>query len=192
MFTKTQKRLASHTVLAVSALFLGSLVAACGDDSPASDSTPPDTTVTSASPSAAGGGFEQALAFAQCMRENGVPDYPDPQQQGGKVQFNGGDMNSPQAQKATEACRDKMPQGNAGGPNGGAGIDSAKVAAWVKCMRDNGLPKFPDPDVSGNTITVPVGDTGIKPASPEFQKAQSACMPKYPGGMLKLEGPGGA
>jgi hypothetical protein len=188
MLTKAQKRLASHTVLAVSALLLGSLLTACGDDSKDPAAASPGT-VTSASPSA-GGGFEQALAFAQCMRDNGVPDYPDPQQQGGKVQFNGGDMNSPAAQKAVEACRDKMPQGNAGGPNGGAAIDSAKVTAWVKCMRENGLPKFPDPDVSGNTITVPVGDSGIKPDSPEFQKAQSACMSTYPGGMLKLEGPG--
>jgi hypothetical protein len=165
------------------------VLAGCGDDTKnasAATTTPDATTPSSAAASGPGAGFQQALAFAQCMRDNGVPDYPDPQQNGGKVTFDGSAMNTPEAQKALGACRDKMPQGNAA-RNGGRGPDSAKLAAWVKCLRDNGLAKLPDPDVSGDTITVNVGGTGITPDSQEFQKAQAACQAQYPGGMLKLE-----
>jgi hypothetical protein len=62
---------------------------------------------------------EQALAFAECMRENGV-DFPDPQfSEGGGMRFGGPGLNpeDPDFQKAQEACRDELPDG---GPGGGA------------------------------------------------------------------------
>src|SRR5690349_24942818 len=30
---------------------------------------------------------EQALAFSQCMRENGVPDFPDPNVEDGRIEM---------------------------------------------------------------------------------------------------------
>jgi len=68
---------------------------------------------------------EKALAFAECMRENGI-DMPDPQFDGeGKVKMrigglgNGGPSpESPAFQQAQEACEDEMPGGR--GPMLGA------------------------------------------------------------------------
>lgn len=66
--------------------------------------------------------FEQrALAFARCMREQGI-DMPDPQLDGdGRVRMRVGpdagvDPRDPAFQEASEACRDELPGGGPGGP----------------------------------------------------------------------------
>jgi hypothetical protein len=58
----------------------------------------------------------QALKYSQCMRTNGVPNYPDPKESGGKVEMfigagDGVNTNSPQFQKATQACHSLLPAG---------------------------------------------------------------------------------
>ncbi len=61
---------------------------------------------------------EGLLAFAQCMRDNGVPDFPDPD--GGGINLNGTgiDRNTPEFQAAHKACEPLLPahpvQGAAG------------------------------------------------------------------------------
>jgi hypothetical protein len=53
----------------------------------------------------------QLQEFAQCMRDNGMTDFPDPDPEGG---FGGAfaelDRNSPEFQSALDACRDKLPE----------------------------------------------------------------------------------
>jgi hypothetical protein len=170
MSTNTKRQ---RPVLIVSAFLLGSLIAGCGHG----PTTKPEPSKDRA--------FQQALAYAQCMRANGVPNFPDPQQQGNGVRVDlPKSANTPELSKATQACRDKMPQGDAEGPNGGS-VDSAKLAAWTKCMRAK-LPKFPDPEVSGNTITVTLNGTGINGGSAAFSNAQQAC--DSPGGSLRVVG----
>ena len=157
----------------LSVFLLGSLIAGCGHSSAGKPSPSSD------------GAFQQALIYAQCMRANGVPKFPDPQQQGNGVRVDiPKNADTPELAKAQEACRDKMTQGDAEGPDGG-GIDSAKLADWAKCMRAK-LPKFPDPDVSGNTITVTLHGTGIKGNSTEFENARQACQPQIPSGSLRV------
>jgi hypothetical protein len=170
MSTNTKKQ---RPVFIVSAFLLGSLIAGCGHGSSAKPS------------SSSGGAFEQALVYSKCMRANGVPNFPDPQRQGDGVRVDvGKNMNTPEMKKALEVCRDKMPQGDADGPNSGS-IDSAKLADWTKCMRAK-LPAFPDPDVSGNTMTVTLKGTGIKGDSAEFENARRACQSHLPGGSLRV------
>jgi hypothetical protein len=160
-------------VLIVSAFLLGSVVAGCGGHEP------------SAKPST-GGAFDQALAYSKCMRANGVPNFPDPQRQGGGARVEvGKDQNTAEMRKAQDACRDKMPQGDAGDTNGK--VDSAKLAEWTKCMRAK-LPKFPDADVSGNAITIKLKGTGIKGDSAEFDNARRACESHIPNGSLRIVG----
>jgi len=158
-----------------SAFLLGSLIGGCGHGS-------------TTKPSSSGGGdFEQALAYAKCMRANGVPNFPDPQRQGDGVKVDvGKNVNTADMKKAQEVCRDKMPQGAAEGPDGGK-VDSAKLATWTRCMRAK-LPKFPDPDVSGNGITVTLRGTGINGESAEFENARRACQSRLPGGSLRVVG----
>jgi hypothetical protein len=56
----------------------------------------------------------QMLKFVSCMRSNGVPNFPDPQN--GRFVITGGiDPNSPQFQAAMQACRKLLPGGVAGG-----------------------------------------------------------------------------
>jgi hypothetical protein len=169
MSTNTKKR---RPLFIVSAFLLGSLVTGCGHGS-------------TAKPPSGGGDFEQALAYSKCMRANGVPNFPDPQRQGDGVKVDvGKNLHTAQMNKALEACRDKMPQGDADGSNGG-GVDSAKLAGWTKCMRAK-LPKFPDPDVSGSTITVTLKGTGIKGESAEFENIRRACQSHLPSGSLRV------
>jgi hypothetical protein len=162
-------------LLILSAGFLlsgcGFLLAGCGHDSGPKESE--------------SDGFQQALAYAQCIRANGVPTFPDPQRDGNRITVSGGqELNTPQGKKAAEACRDKEPQHdtNAGGSN----VDPDKLTAWMKCMRAQ-LPKWPDAQVNNGTITIQLRGTGLKGDSPEFENARKACESKYPGGNLHVE-----
>ncbi|WP_433366829.1 hypothetical protein ACQPZX_38495 [Actinoplanes sp. CA-142083] len=129
-------------------------------------------------------GFDQAMAYASCIRANGVPNFPDPLKEGNGVKVQGGEyLSSPEGKKAAEACRDKDPQGN--DDSDGGTIDTAKLADWMKCMRAK-LPKFPDAQTSGGTITITLQGTGIKSDSAEFQNARRSCESHAPGGNLKV------
>jgi hypothetical protein len=182
----THKRLSAHTLLAASAILVGALLTGCSDD----DSKDNASSSSSASPKS---GFDQALAHAKCMRENGVPNYPDPKEDGnGRVQIvpgEGVDPNDPNFQKAMDACRDLMPQGQQA--RGGGEIDSSKVAEWAKCMRENGVPKMEDPKIEGGQLIVDAQAAGVSPGDPAFNEAQQACMDKNPGGSLMLRRGGG-
>jgi hypothetical protein len=55
--------------------------------------------------------IEKMRQFAQCMRENGVPDFPDPDPETGMLKaFAAGESNKSQIENANEKCKDKMPQ----------------------------------------------------------------------------------
>jgi hypothetical protein len=63
---------------------------------------------------------EQMLAFAACMRRQGLPKFPDPTN-GGLVIKRGGDIDpeSPQFKEAEKACEDLLPgAARDGGPSG--------------------------------------------------------------------------
>ncbi|WP_181788506.1 hypothetical protein [Streptomyces phytophilus] len=177
MFT-TRKRAFAQTLLASSALVVSVVLAGCSDDSEAASSDGG----TSASP---GSPFDQAVEYAQCMRDNGVPEFKDPVQDTGGVMFNQGgfDPESAEFKAAEEACRDKQPQ-RQGGPGGGEPLDSEKVAEWAECIRQNGVPDFPDPEIEGNSMVVDIG--AADPA--KFEPARQACQDKYPGGGMRIGG----
>jgi hypothetical protein len=130
------------------------------------------TTTTAAATSS----DEAILEFASCMRENGVPDFPDPQldSQGGfgAALPEGVDPRSEEFQTAQEACRDIL-EGAAFGPGGpGGDFDPSelqdRLLEFAQCMRDNGITDFPDPDLDNFRFIGPdedesgtaEGDTG--------------------------------
>ncbi|MFF3641311.1 hypothetical protein [Streptomyces sp. NPDC002564] len=184
-----RKRAIAPALVAASALVSGILLTGCSGDSKAASSD--DGGDPSASPTSP---FDQGLAYSKCMRENGAGDYPDPQQDTGGVRLTPGkgvDVDSESYKKAEEACRDKAPQGLGGG-GGGAALDSKKVADWAKCLRTNGLPKFPDPEIEGSNMKIDINGTGITPGNADFTKAMGTCQSKYPGGgMMMNNGQGG-
>jgi hypothetical protein len=74
----------------------------------------------------------KALQYSECMRTHGIPDFPDPNGQGGiAIRVRPGsdlDPKNPRFQAANNACQHLMPGGgrgrslttNGGGPGGGA------------------------------------------------------------------------
>jgi len=119
---------------------------------------------------------EQARKFAQCIRDNGVPDFPDP---GASGRFSGAgheQQDNPKFRAAEEKCRDLAPGGeheNTGSP---AYVEQARK--FAQCIRDNGVPDFPDPDASGRFS----GAGHEQQDNPKFRAAQEKCRQKLPGG----------
>lgn len=129
---------------------------------------------------------EQALRHARCMRENGVPDFPDP-----KFNENGGtSLDLPEGtdktrvDQATRACRQYEPNG--GEPTRLDPQRLEQLRAYAKCMRENGLDTFPDPTDQG--IQLDGNTSGIDPASPSYQAADKVCQKYAPA--PEGEGPG--
>lgn len=118
---------------------------------------------------------EQALRHARCMRENGVPDYPDPKfnDKGGQsIDLDG--LDPTKVEKAAQACRQYEPNG--GEPQKLDPQRLEQLRAYAKCMRENGIENFPDPTDQG--IQADGNTSGLDPASPSYQAADKACQ-KY-------------
>lgn len=89
-----------------------------------------------------------AIDFSQCMRDNGVQDFPDPDASGqltidSIANHTNIDTSSTSFQQALTACRDLQPAGFTGYKR----TDEQQAAALVfaQCVRDTGLTDFPDP-----------------------------------------------
>jgi hypothetical protein len=141
----------------------------------------------SASASAPAGDMaERQRQFARCMRDNGI-DMPDPQSDGsGGFGFQvGGDGSTPpdraKVDAAMQKCRQYMPNG--GEPPKLDPEQQEKVRQYAKCMRDNGVPNFPDPQPNGGLMVGP--DSGVDPSDPKVKAAEEKCRQLLPG-------PGGA
>ena len=106
---------------------------------------------------------EQAMKFAQCMRDNGVSQFPDPDASGaltidGVINGSSLDPNSAAFQQAISACKNLEPPGFMG-PTRSAQQQEAALK-FAQCMRDDGVKDFPDPAPDG-----PLIDTNQIPSS---------------------------
>ena len=156
----------TRTLLAVTSLVLG--LAGCGGGGqPAA--TPSDDREA------------QAVKYSQCMRDNGVPSFPDPVNGRLTLKVQKGtdlDPDSPTYKKAQETCKPYEP---AGLGKQGDQAQQAALLKWVQCMRANGVPDMPDPQPDGRMlIGGPSG--GPNPDSAAFEDAQTKCRDLQPGG----------
>lgn len=71
--------------------------------------------------------------------------------------------------------------GSSGKPSASGSNLAAQGIKFADCMRSHGVPNFPDPSGGGGGIHIQIG-SGVNPASPAFQQAQSACRKLLPGG----------
>jgi len=150
-----------RAVVAAGLIAVAFVVAACGGTGSGSGVAQPTTTSTASAQ-------QDLLKFAQCVRSHGVPDFPDPDSQGGfdPSQISGV-QDSPQLKTATAACMGDLPVGaSAPTPEVETGL-----LRFAQCMRSHGEPDFPDP---GSTTKPPAG--AIDPTSPQFQRATTACQ----------------
>jgi hypothetical protein len=139
--TRRQPARTAAAIIATAALVL--LSAACSDSS---------SSTSSASSSAAGAAANSPLvAFSQCVRSRGVPDFPDPPPGATNAKFPGARqlrVSSALLSAAENACQHLLP----------AGVDDQFPAAEVpllltgmrqfsQCMRSHGVPNWPDPTI---------------------------------------------
>ncbi len=106
---------------------------------------------------------EQAYKFAQCMRDNGVSQFPDPNASGQLtidqiVNGSSLDPNSTAWKKAISACKDLEPAGFTGSKR--TPEQQQAAIKFAQCIRDNGVKDFPDPDPNG-----PLVDTNRIPSA---------------------------
>jgi hypothetical protein len=92
---------------------------------------------------------DKGVKFAECMRDNGVSEFPDPDASGGLTidgVLNGSslDPSAPGWKAAMGACKDLQPPGFTGDKNVSDEEQEARLA-FAQCMRDNGVEDFPDP-----------------------------------------------
>ena len=94
-------------------------------------------------------GQPQAVKFAECMRDNGVSEFPDPDASGeltidGVVNGSSIDPDAPAWNEAIAACEDLQPPGFTGDEDVTAEEQEARLE-FAQCIRDNGVEDFPDP-----------------------------------------------
>jgi hypothetical protein len=100
---------------------------------------------------------EKAVKFSECMRANGVSDFPDPNASGEFPSY-GVSVSPAVWKKAGAACKALQPPGTFS-----AKLSPAQESAALKfaqCIRENGVKDFPDP-VNGQ----PLVDTTRIPSS---------------------------
>jgi hypothetical protein len=156
-------------------LALGLGLTACGGGSNAGSSNSGQGSTSGSDSSQTG-----AVAFAQCVRSHGVPDFPDPQN--GHFLISGADQSNPNFQSAVQTCQHLLPGGSA--TNGGSGANSSAELAFAHCMQTHGVPNFPDPSASG-ALAIP---QGVNANSPQFQTAFQECSSYLPNNGAGLGG----
>jgi hypothetical protein len=194
------------------ALLATVVLAACGGGSPSGPGVASIASTTAAAndaantPAASQSDREATLLkAAQCMRANGVKDFPDPTvDSSGNVRLGGGgtggrifDRNDPNVRKAFQACQKYFaaarPQFT---PAQQQKLQDA-LLKYAQCMRGNGY-DMPDPQF-GNGGGGPGGGLfrNINRSDPKFKTANAACQSvlagAFPGGGRGFGGggPGG-
>lgn len=187
--------------VSIAALAGAALLAGCGGGSSpnggvarlGSSSGSSNAAVRGAAAPGSGSVEAQALAFAGCMRSNGVPNFPDPSAGGGFLFRKSAGVNpsSPAYTAAQAKCKKYLPPGPGSGPPPSAQT-LARFLKVAQCMRSHGVPDFPDPRTSvpsnpraalgpgGGIISDIEGAILIFPGtidqqSPLFTRAAGAC-----------------
>jgi hypothetical protein len=115
------------------------------------------------------------MKFAECMRDNGITEFPDPPASGdltidGVVNGSSLDPSAPEWEKAIRACKDLQPPGFMGDQDVSDSEQETRLE-FAQCMRDNGVEDFPDP-AKGD----PLVDTRRIPSAADGLEAINAAM----------------
>jgi hypothetical protein len=129
------------------------------------------------------------IAYAKCMRSNGVPNFPDPNASGLFRVGSGMDRSSPAFKAAQAKCHKLMPGGGIGSGPPPSAQTLAHYLNIARCMRQHGVYDFPDPrtsvpsnpfgsgagvisDIEGVILIFP---STTDQQSPAFTRASAAC-----------------
>lgn len=130
------------------------MVGAGCSNAPAGNGTTGTETTAGTQTDQGAGNRDRGIKFAECVRKNGVSDFPDPDATG---DFDYGVSVRPEVwTKAVDACKDLQPPGTLSSDR--TPEQQEEGLAFAKCMRGNGVADFPDP-VDGepliNTYRIP-------------------------------------
>jgi len=159
--------LASGAMLAAGALLAGcgtSASAGSAPSSPANGSTPD----------------QETAAIVACYRAHGDPSFPDPvyDPSDGRWHFAVSPGTAPQSTQ--QACQHLFPSVNASPP-----VPQARFQALVRlaeCLRQHGVPNWPDPDPDGSYPLPPA----LLTKTPAYARAASACQHLWPSGGIDV------
>lgn len=129
-----------------------------------------------------------AFRYASCIRQHGLPTFPDPSmtdhngQTVGYLATPDSVIASPAFKSANKACQGILL------PN----LDTAQAAveraakeqhmlAFAKCMRGRGVSRFPDPTLQGQLTQQMITSAGIDVQAPAVSAAAKACLPAADG-----------
>jgi hypothetical protein len=170
-----------RTVGAVSAAAgLALLAAACGgsagDHVAQLGSTATQTSTSSSNPPTTSTQIG-TLAFANCMRSHGVPNFPDPDSSGNLLKPSPQQLgvSSSQLNTAQTACQHLLPTPTQS-PAQLQHERTADLLRLAQCMRAHGIHGFPDPTSTGEITKPP----GLDLNSPQVQAAHKACQQYVP------------
>jgi hypothetical protein len=160
----------SRKLRLLAALAMFAVIGAGCSNAPAKSSTGGSTGSTGTS---GGGGNtssdsrEQAVKFAECMRDNGVREFPDPGASGeltidGIANGSSLDPSTAAFKQAISACKDLEPSGFTGHKRNAQQQQAA--LKFAQCIRDNGVADFADPDPNGPLLDVDGSKPGLKAA----------------------------
>jgi hypothetical protein len=122
----------------------------------------------------------EAVAYSQCVRSHGVPNFPDPvltPSGGYGYRTIGIDPQSAAFQGALQACKDLPSPWQSTGRQ----LSPAQQQAWLnwaKCIRAHGVPSLADPTFSSGGAVHIAGPGGS--SSPDLQRAMDACKSQVP------------
>jgi hypothetical protein len=115
--------------------------------------------------------------FVACLKDHGV-DVPQPGP--GKPLLVEAGPGDGAKRDAIEACVPDLPPPS-GAPGRAGNPDELKQ--FAQCMRDHGLPDFPDPTEKGLVVQRDEVGPGTHPGDPTFDSAQEACKDELPAPM---------
>lgn len=156
-------------------------VAGCGGSSP--NDSHAGSAVSASRVSAKYGPTSSPAALSRCMRANGVSNFPDPSARPGygeglSIDITPGDtgltvagisFSGPAFDKARKQCAAYLPPVGARPQLSAA--QKHQDLETAQCVRNNGIPNFPDPDFNGAGQV----DTQQIAASPALQRALKRC-----------------
>jgi len=131
---------------------------------------------------AGGSKHPTAVAFAECMRSHGIPNFPDPTANGGftKAALRRLGISKSKLQAAQAKCTAYLPSG--GGSESIPTKDQKDYLKAAACLRRHGVPNFPDPVFSNGNVSFDIPST-INQHAPKVVRAIQTCQKLIPAGL---------
>jgi hypothetical protein len=181
-----------RSLAAITAVGLALLAAACGS-SPSSTGSggSPNVGGSGGPPNAGASANSSALvAYSQCMRSHGIPNFPDPDSSGGipKDAVISADraVSNSQVQTASSACEHLLPPGQSLSGKPIQTITTQQQQDYLKaaaCMRSHGIINFPEPTFQNGQVEFPNLAQIVDTHSTQFTQAEQVCRKLIPPGL---------